>query len=355
MVSTSDKIRQELERRFLLQNEYLGNEKPVNKQEPLVSITVPTYQHTSYIGQCIESILMQKTNFPYEIIIGEDESVDGTREICIGYAEKHPDKIRLFLRDRNISHYKYEQGRSMRFNGIFNRMSSRGKYIAWCEGDDYWLSPNKLQKQVDLLERHVECSICFHRALRVDESGKSFGTTWPFGHIKTFTEIRDLLLFNYISTQTCMFRNGLIDLTEFVELADGLYFGDWILHMLNAKHGKIGFINEIMAAYRATDNGLHLSTQLEKQYQHRIIFYNRLESHLDTEYKDAICNGKMFTEADFAKSFYQTGEISLAKEALKKSFSARTLNYKVNEARLKAMLQIYFPLFYDAVRLLKYN
>jgi len=99
-------IYEELKRRFLLQEEYLGTNKAINKITPLVSVTVITYQHADYIRKCLDGILMQKTKFPYEVIIGEDGSTDGTKEICKEYAEMHPDRIRLFLRDRNISHYK---------------------------------------------------------------------------------------------------------------------------------------------------------------------------------------------------------------------------------------------------------
>jgi glycosyltransferase involved in cell wall biosynthesis len=88
-----------------LQREYLGNKKPINMITPLVSVTVTAYQHVNYIKECLDGIIMQKTNFDFEIIVGEDESTDGTRELCIEYAEKYPDKIRLFLRDRKLSQY----------------------------------------------------------------------------------------------------------------------------------------------------------------------------------------------------------------------------------------------------------
>ena len=95
-----DIVNEALKERFLLQKEYLGDNKLVNQINPLVSITVATYQHVDYIKQCLDGILMQKTNFLYEIIIGEDGSIDGTQEICKEYARKYPDKIRLFIRDR---------------------------------------------------------------------------------------------------------------------------------------------------------------------------------------------------------------------------------------------------------------
>src|SRR5690554_1685950 len=124
-------------------------------ENPLVSVCVQTYQHAPYIRECLDSILMQKTDFPFEILLGEDASTDGTREICIEYAEKFPDKIRLFLhqRENNIQILDCPTGR---FNTLHNFYKSRGKYIAICEGDDYWIDPLKLQKQIDILEKNVE-------------------------------------------------------------------------------------------------------------------------------------------------------------------------------------------------------
>ena len=141
------------EERFNPDEEFLGREKKVNKIEPLVSVFITTYQHAPFIRDCLEGVLMQKTTFPVEILIGEDESTDGTREICIEYAEKYPDKIRLFLRDRKTSQLYDEGGKFIiRFNHKWLRKSARGKYIAVCEGDDYWTDPYKLQKQAGFLE-----------------------------------------------------------------------------------------------------------------------------------------------------------------------------------------------------------
>ena len=156
-------IAEECKKRFLFQEEFLGVDKPVNRIEPLVSVSVATYQHFKFIKQCLDGIIAQKTTFPFEIIIGEDESIDGTRGICTEYAERYPDKIRLFLRSRKTSQYFDKEGTFIcRFNGVWNRMSAQGKYIALCEGDDYWTDPFKLLKQVDFLEKHPECALCFH-------------------------------------------------------------------------------------------------------------------------------------------------------------------------------------------------
>ena len=136
--------------------EHYPNKVP---EKPLVSVCVQTYQHADFIKQCLDSILMQQTNFDFEILLGEDESTDGTKEICIEYAEKHPDKIRLFLHKReNVIHIGGHP--TGRFNMLYNLNEARGKYIALCEGDDYWTDPLKLQKQVDFLEKNNAFDIC---------------------------------------------------------------------------------------------------------------------------------------------------------------------------------------------------
>jgi glycosyltransferase involved in cell wall biosynthesis len=143
--------------------EYLGTDKPVNHIKPLVSVCVTTYQQVHYIAKCLNSILCQKTDFPFEIIVGEDDSNDGTRDICCKYAEKYPDKIRLFLRSRaDVIHICGMP--TGRHNFIENTKSSLGTYIALCEGDDYWTDPYKLQKQVDFIKRNPNTVMVAHIA-----------------------------------------------------------------------------------------------------------------------------------------------------------------------------------------------
>jgi glycosyltransferase involved in cell wall biosynthesis len=190
----------ELERRFLAQEEYLGNHKPVNETQPLVSVCVITYQHAAFIRQCLDSILAQETSFPFEIVIGEDESSDGTREICIEYAHRHPDRIRLYLRSRALSNIE-SHGRTARLNGTWTRRAARGKYVALCEGDDYWTAVDKLEKQAQFLERHPECSMCFHNALLVFEDGsESPRLSYRSEDMRPFYAVTDLLRENFIQT-----------------------------------------------------------------------------------------------------------------------------------------------------------
>ncbi len=120
----------------------------------MVSICCITYNHETFIAKAIEGFLMQQTSFPFKIIIGEDYSTDRTRDIVQKYARRHPELINLIISDTNVGILVNER-RVM--------LEAKGKYIAFCEGDDYWTDPFKLQKQVDFLETHPEYSVCFHR------------------------------------------------------------------------------------------------------------------------------------------------------------------------------------------------
>lgn len=137
--------------------------------QPLLSVVTITYNHAPYIAKCIEGVLMQQVNFPMEFIVAEDCSTDGTRAICEEYAKKYPDLIRLLPSEGNMGAVMNEQR-------AFE--AARGKYIATCEGDDYWTNPLKLQKQVDFLESHSDYSVCFHRFKRYHANDE----TWESDH-----------------------------------------------------------------------------------------------------------------------------------------------------------------------------
>lgn len=122
--------------------------------EPLVSVVSITYNHEQFISQMIEGVLMQRTNFPIELILAEDCSTDRTREIVLKYQKKYPDLIRIIMSEFTIGAVANEK-RAM--------LAAKGKYLAICEGDDYWTDADKLQKQVDFLEANPDYCVCFHR------------------------------------------------------------------------------------------------------------------------------------------------------------------------------------------------
>lgn len=133
-------------------------------KNPVVSVHMITYNHEPFIRQAIEGVMMQKTDFEFELIIGEDASQDKTREICLEYQKKYPDKIRVLWWHENL--YKID-GNSRRVTA-----RCRGEFIAFCEGDDYWTDPLKLQKQVDVMRTHLSVGICFaHTKIAYQDTG----------------------------------------------------------------------------------------------------------------------------------------------------------------------------------------
>jgi glycosyltransferase involved in cell wall biosynthesis len=239
------------EERYNPDEEYLGRDKEVNKIDPLVSVFITTYQHAPFIRDCLEGALMQKTTFPVEILIGEDESTDGTREICIEYAEKYPDKIRLFLRDRKTSQLYDDAGnRVCRFNGKWLRKEVRGKYLAACEGDDYWNDPLKLEKQITLMEKNPDCHISFHPVF-VDWGGNSKSLKvhkkhYDHNHIFS-TEELIIGGGEFCPTASVVFNMKSYSFEPWrIDLPVQDYFSQVLLSM----NGGALYINKVMAVYR---------------------------------------------------------------------------------------------------------
>jgi len=205
--------------------------------DPLVSVCIQTYQHSKYIKLCLDGILAQKTTFKYEILLGEDESNDGTREICLDYANKYPDKIRLFLHNRanNMKVYNVPTGK---FNFTYNMYNAKGKYITICEGDDFWTDTHKLEKQVKFLENNQDHTMVFSDITMIDESNTKLEDREYHKKIKALYKsgdiFWDLLKNNFINTLTVDYRL-------------------W-LHV--ASYGKIEYMNEDTASYRVHSLGI---------------------------------------------------------------------------------------------------
>jgi len=206
---------------------------------PTVSIFSMVYNHEKYIEQCLNSFLMQKTLFDFEIVIGEDFSSDRSREILLDFQNKYPGKFKLLLHPHNIGAV---QNQKLTLNAC------TGKYIAICEGDDYWTDPLKLQKQVDFLEANEAYSMCFHRTdeLLIDRTIQKSLTTYS-EKANRFFEIDDLAKGNFIHTPSVVFKNNLIEFPKWMSLVS---VGDYPLWMLLASRGRIGYLGESMAHYR---------------------------------------------------------------------------------------------------------
>jgi glycosyltransferase involved in cell wall biosynthesis len=239
-----------------------------------VTVLLTTYNHEKYIGQALDSVLMQKTGFDFEILVLEDCSTDRTQDILREYQIRHPHKIRLRLAARNDCHS------SRPFAEAFRAISS--PYIALLDGDDYWISSHKLQTQVEFLRAHPDCALCFHNALRVYEDEHRLPLVFNSQDQKPFPSVEDLWKWNFIAGCSPMLRKDAVgELPEWYEKA---LVGDWPLYILWAEQGKIGYIDEVLGVYRIHQTALwNQSDKLEK-LERLIAVYEQMNANFNFRY-----------------------------------------------------------------------
>ena len=218
----------------------------------IVSICCIAYNQEKYIRQCLDSFMMQKTNFKFEVLINDDASTDGTADIIREYEQKYPDIIKPIYQTQN----QWSKGISV--GATFNYPRVKGKYIAMCEGDDYWTDQYKLQKQFDIMEANPEYSICFHDVQVTHESKKREDYIFPTKKIKencSEFNFDNLLFQNFIQTNSVMYRVS--SYPEFwKDIPSNIIPGDWYLHLMFASKGKIKYIKETMSVYRRNQGGV---------------------------------------------------------------------------------------------------
>jgi glycosyltransferase involved in cell wall biosynthesis len=208
-----------------------------------VSVLSITYNQSDYIRQMLDSFIEQKTDFKFEVVVHDDASTDGTKEILEEYQEKYPEIIRpIFEEENQYSKENFEFITDMYKN-------ANGKYIAFCEGDDYWTDKNKLQIQVDYMESNPKDAICFHKVKVFFENKEEDDYSWPSAD-KEFT-LRALLKENFIQTNTVLYRKQ-----DYSSIKADVMPGDWYLHLFHAQFGEIHFMDRVMSAYRKHDAGV---------------------------------------------------------------------------------------------------
>lgn len=215
----------------------------------LISICCLTYNHEPYIRQCLDGFLMQKTNFAFEILIHDDASTDNTAEIIQEYEKKYPDIIKPIYQKEN----QYSKGKPISVTYQFPR--AEGKYIAMCEGDDYWIDPYKLQKQVDFLESNRDYNISAHNAIRLENSNGIYALFNRMPLKKTFT-IQDLIMEGwFIPTASIVFRKESLINNPMKEL---FFNGDYYLQLLllTPLNSYGHYIDQVMSIYRIHENGI---------------------------------------------------------------------------------------------------
>lgn len=224
--------------------------KGANVIDPVVSICVMTYNQEDYILKCLTGIEKQKTNFPFEILIGEDDSKDSTRTLCADFVER-VDNAKMFL--HHTENKILLDGRpSGRFNFFYNLANCRGKYIAICEGDDYWTDPNKLQMQVDFMESHLEYGICYTDCDVIGDAAMKEAYRRPESSDFGFT---DSLQDKGGPSLTMLFRRDALDLNLYIDMVRDMSMADWPLECFITKHNKGHRMNVSTAVYRRHDEG----------------------------------------------------------------------------------------------------
>lgn len=215
-----------------------------SSQRPLVSICCITYNQKAYIKDALEGFLSQKTDFPYEILIYDDASNDGTAKIIKEYAARFPKMIKPILQAEN----QYSKGLT-NISGTFNFPRARGTYIAMCEGDDYWICPHKLQKQVNYLKTHPGCSMVFHSA-KVEVQGRAFTEH----RVRPYKRSRKIWPHEIIDKTSGYPTASLMFYAKMVKKLPDFYvqapIADIPLQLLAARSGWAYYMDEPMCVYR---------------------------------------------------------------------------------------------------------
>lgn len=246
-----------------------------------LSILLVTYNHEKYIKTAIESILMQKLNYAYEIVVADDCSSDNTLKIIEEYKSIYKDKFRILENEKNLGITKnYKRGFK----------ACRGEYIAILEGDDYWVNNRKLQKQIEFLSKHKECSYVFNRFQVYDMStNKKNSQPWFSWRSSEITNVEELIKSNFIGNfSTCMYRNELIKKID-PSLYEMVVY-DWMVNIVLGQDGLIGYLPRVMSVYRLNPSGTwsqksHID-KIENTIENIIIYDNFLNLKYTKEFTE---------------------------------------------------------------------
>lgn len=227
-------------------------------QEPVVSICCLVYNHEPFLRECFEGFVMQKTTFPIEILVHDDASTDHSADIIREYTVQYPDLFKPIYQTEN----QYSKG--VKVSATFQFPRAKGKYIALCEGDDYWTDPYKLQKQVDFLESHPEYVMCSHVFDRYIQSERviqsSTNIDWAG---KTYTQENVIRGDWPIQTATVVFKRKALDINHFCKFR---ITTDTVLFYALMKEGKGVCLSDSMSVYRVHQNGVWSGTNEAQQW-----------------------------------------------------------------------------------------
>jgi len=315
-------------------------------EEIMVSVSCLAYNHSKYIRQCLEGFVNQKTNFKFEVLIHDDASTDGTQDIIREYEEKYPEIIKPIYQTEN----QYSKGVKISYRYIYPR--ARGKYIAICEGDDYWCDENKLQMQFDFLQKNLDYSACVHntKILNCKTGEEKIKLT------KTIDETlsTEQVLFNTVKefhTSSVMFRKSFIQIPDELALS---WCGDCSRAVYLALCGKVFRFAKVMSVYRFFAEGSYTErteklpvTVIINRYMDMILFYRNLDRLSNYKYHNALesrINEKEFEILMLKKDY---------KKALKK-YPDIVRNLPVRE-KIALIMDAYVPFISKLYRRVKHG
>lgn len=238
-----------------------------NSDTPLVSVRCSTYNHEPYIAQALDGFLMQKTNFPFEVIVHDDASTDKTADIIRDYEAKFPKIIKPIYETEN--QYSKHDGSIAR---VMNA-ATKGKYIAFCEGDDYWIDENKLQMQTDFLERNPEYTMCFHSAIQHYEDGSRPDALFS-NILDRAYQAKEILKRWIVPTASVVCRRECLETDFYNNLRKDtrLIYGDITMFLTLCHEGRIYGMNNVMSVYRRHEGGAVWGISHERNYKHHFHF-----------------------------------------------------------------------------------
>lgn len=316
--------------------------------KPLVSISCITYNHEKYIADALESFLMQKTDFNFEILIHDDASTDNTPEIIRRYVDKFPNIIKPIYQKEN----QFSKGKKI--GPTYNFTRALGKYIAMCEGDDFWVDPYKLQIQVDYMEKNSECSLCFHNAeIQKASKKKSNHLMLDYSINSGKYSVGELSLLGFIPTASLIFPKYIFD--EFPEWFAGSIVGDLPIILIAASKGYAYYFDDIMSVYRTDVDGSATSKiyKSKNKKEKLINLHNGVIEILKNV--DIYTNGKFNNELQCAIANREVEVLLLEKNKhkLKENIYIEHFKGLSNKQRYKFWIRYYIPTIYEKMGELK--
>jgi len=286
--------------------------------KPKVSVATIAYNHVGLVRESIESALNQKVDFPYEIVVSDDCSTDGTRELLQQIQKEHPDKIRLILREQNLG---------MQWNFARTLEACEGEYVAVLDSDDYWTSGQKLAKQVRFMEENPGHAISFHRVDVLFEGQPERNLNIP-PNAKPVSGLNDIVFSNLLASCATMYRRD--RLPQFPDWYAEIHTYDWVLATLVLlEGGTAGFIDETMAVYRVHATNMYSRLDERNRLEKELAYYDRLMDLIPEQAKANAKFGKADRLYDLANNLRRTGEKERAKALFEEALTLESPGHRL--------------------------